>query len=48
MDQVSPIGKILSALLRGTVLASTINENSNYQLWAWEVFTQRKPSSGDF
>lgn len=47
MDQVSPIGKILSALLRGTVLA-TINENSNYQLWAWEVFTQRKHSSDDF
>lgn len=31
MDQVSPFGKILSALLRGTVL-TTINENSNYLL----------------
>lgn len=47
MDQVSPIGKILSALLRERVLA-TINENSNYQLWVWEVFTQRKPSSDYF
>lgn len=41
MDQISPIGKILSALLRETVLA-TINENSNYQLWAWVVFYTKK------
>lgn len=47
MDQVSPFGKILSALLRGTVL-TTINENSNYLLWAWEAFTQRKHNSDDF
>lgn len=37
MDQVSPVERILSALLRRTVL-TTINENSNYQLWAWNVF----------
>lgn len=43
MDQVSPIGKILSAHV-----LTTINENSNYQLWAWEAFTQRKHNSDDF
>lgn len=47
MDQDSPIGRVLSALLRRIVL-TTINENSNYQLWAWDVFIQRKPSSDDF
>lgn len=42
--KVSPIGKIPSALLRGTA-HTRINENPIYQLWAWNIFVQRKPNS---